>query len=770
MGHKKQSLSRTMKRLLPLLIFLNNFLAFASASVAQCGYLATLGTTKDYCTGSSLIARSPHSLETIVWYKDGQALSTVKATQSLDTNTVLVAGGNGTGPNSNQVSPSAIAVDEQDNLYILDGPNNRVQKWAPGASIGYTVAGGNGAGSAPNQLNQPSAMFVTAQNNLYILDDLNNRVQEWTPGAASGTTVLSGTPSVGVAGDWNLYVDCLGNIYNLYRPGESIVRYAPGSATPVTVAGGNGTGNGPNQFYDPYSFWLDGKGNIFVNDGVNGRIQEWKAGATTGVTVAGGHGWGVADNQVNQGFLWVDGMDTIYFSDGYWNNFHGRIQKWAPGATSGVTLSTTTGNYITGVANNYGSIVMDVHGNLFVASNASVLELKRSSYIDSSYTPTAPGRYWAVVTDMQGYSQTTDTVVINDPGLGAATISITASATSTPVCTPITFTAQSVNGGVDPSYQWQVSGVDAGGDSVSYSYNLFANGDRVYCIMTTQLGCTSQTITDTSNIITLDISPYGTSSVAIDATGTSVCKGDSVDFTATITDGVGVPVFQWLINGNPITGDDSPVYASDSLTNGDVITCLINSNNICGHAKSNSIAEIVNIPPVIAPGQLFTIPYGQSLTLEPVVTGDVSTWSWTPPAGLSDPGIQGPVADPSANTLYTLKVTSPAGCVDSATILVNVYTPLSIPNAFTPNGDGRNDKFYVLGGPVNSVVAEFAVYDRWGQMLFQVHNAAPGDAGAGWDGRIHGSPAPSGAYAYVVVMKYAGGVVQTYKGAVMLIR
>jgi gliding motility-associated-like protein len=101
---------------------------------------------------------------------------------------------------------------------------------------------------------------------------------------------------------------------------------------------------------------------------------------------------------------------------------------------------------------------------------------------------------------------------------------------------------------------------------------------------------------------------------------------------------------------------------------------------------------------------------------------------------------------------------------------VNVYTPLSLPGAFTPNGDGHNDKLYVLGGPAGSLVRDFAVFDRWGAPVFESHNATPGDSRAGWDGTSRGHPAEAGTYVYIIILALPNGAHQTYKGTVVLVR
>lgn len=93
--------------------------------------------------------------------------------------------------------------------------------------------------------------------------------------------------------------------------------------------------------------------------------------------------------------------------------------------------------------------------------------------------------------------------------------------------------------------------------------------------------------------------------------------------------------------------------------------------------------------------------------------------------------------------------------------------PMSVPSAFSPNGDGRNDLFRPLI-PAECVLANFtmSVYNRWGQRVY-----SSTDARKGWDGRVGGVPAEPGIYMYVVDV-YAGGRGEHryQKGDVMLVR
>ncbi len=99
--------------------------------------------------------------------------------------------------------PSAIALDERNSfLYVADSYNHRIQRYSLNDTWpcnGTTVAGGNGAGSAINQLDFPSYIRLSNKTGaLYIADNHNHRIQRWEQGATSGVTV-AGDPN-GIAG------------------------------------------------------------------------------------------------------------------------------------------------------------------------------------------------------------------------------------------------------------------------------------------------------------------------------------------------------------------------------------------------------------------------------------------------------------------------------------------------------------------------------------------------------------------------------------------
>ena len=196
---------------------------------------------------------------------------------------------------------------------------------------------------------------------------------------------------------------------------------------------------------------------------------------------------------------------------------------------------------------------------------------------------------------VNGAVATSNTITMNVSNHVTPAVSVIASATTICAGTAITFSATATNEGTTPTYQWRVNGSNAGTNSNTFSSTTLNNGDIVSCTLTSSLNCVT-TSSVVSNNITIEVNPVVTTSVNISSdSGSTICAGTSVTFTAVPTNG-GTPVYQWKRNGSPV-GTNSSNYTISSLNNGDVVTCEMISSLTCPSpavATSNSIVMTVN--------------------------------------------------------------------------------------------------------------------------------------------------------------------------------
>lgn len=141
-------------------------------------------------------------------------------------------------------------------------------------------------------------------------------------------------------------------------------------------------------------------------------------------------------------------------------------------------------------------------------------------------------------------------------------------------------------------------------------------------------------------------------------------------------------------------------------------------------------------------------------------------YEWSP-SGLTDCPVC-PVVQifPQTTTLFQVTAVSSLGCVDAQSFTATIYprpNHLLLPNAFSPNNDGINDVFTLLGFNLSS--AHLYIYNRWGEQVFGTTNLTEG-----WNGTHQNQPAPIGVYVYYAQVTYNNGQTELVKGNLTLIR
>jgi gliding motility-associated-like protein len=141
-------------------------------------------------------------------------------------------------------------------------------------------------------------------------------------------------------------------------------------------------------------------------------------------------------------------------------------------------------------------------------------------------------------------------------------------------------------------------------------------------------------------------------------------------------------------------------------------------------------------------------------------------YQWSPQTGLDHTDIERPVATLDKDQLYQLYTVTEKGCKKQSQLFIKRYAgpELYVPNAFTPNNDGTNDYLRVKPIGIKSF-GYFAVYNRWGQMVYRSTNY-----NEGWDGTYGGKKLPPDTFVYVVQATDYRGRPMVKKGTVILIR
>jgi gliding motility-associated-like protein len=248
---------------------------------------------------------------------------------------------------------------------------------------------------------------------------------------------------------------------------------------------------------------------------------------------------------------------------------------------------------------------------------------------------------------------------------------------------------------------------------------------------------------------------------------TTVCLGDTLSLQAFTEGPYPATSYTWAPAAGILSGQGTAGVTVAPTT---TTTYQLSMTNAQGCTLDTTVTvNVFNFtPPLSVVPAVDTLILGESVTL--MATDDPGyTYQWLPPLYLDADDVPDPIATPDEDIVYTLVIRNGDGCINSVQVrllvLVRECAPpfIYVPNAFTPNGDQRNDLLRVEGNHIEELY--FAIYDRWGERVFETR-----DPEAGWDGTFRGRELAPDAYGYLLEVRCVGGETYTSRGNVTLLR
>jgi gliding motility-associated-like protein len=256
---------------------------------------------------------------------------------------------------------------------------------------------------------------------------------------------------------------------------------------------------------------------------------------------------------------------------------------------------------------------------------------------------------------------------------------------------------------------------------------------------------------------TMDITPKPATSISVK----DACYGDPVPLSAAnLTPNI--PVRQWYW----FTGDgkeDSTANVNHYYPEGGVYTAGVYALNYGGCSSDTATATVTIYQTNAKVGNDTVAAFGQPIQLH---SSGGELYQWTPAIGLSDPTIADPVAILNGDIQYIVEAYTTFGCPTYDTIQIKAYKGpnIYVPNAFTPDNNGINDRFHAVAVGMRSI-DYFEVFNRMGQRVYSSRSI-----GAGWDGNFNGNPQPVGTYVWMIQGQDYMGKTHSERGTVLLIR
>lgn len=236
----------------------------------------------------------------------------------------------------------------------------------------------------------------------------------------------------------------------------------------------------------------------------------------------------------------------------------------------------------------------------------------------------------------------------------------------------------------------------------------------------------------------------------------------------------GTPPYAYILNQGgevPIFGFPTEVSGLGAglydLTVVDAVGCEVSAQDIL-------LRDPVEVALDLGPDLEVTL--GDEIELEALIFPGVfdPRVIWEPMIpGASCDSCTNPIFKPLETATYSATYISELGCraTDDITITVDRRALIYVPNAFSPNGDGINDVFYIHAKPGSvTEIKRFLVFDRWGEKVYEYYNFQPNNPASEWDGWFRGQLMDPQVFAWFAEIEFIDGRVELFEGDITLVR
>lgn len=245
--------------------------------------------------------------------------------------------------------------------------------------------------------------------------------------------------------------------------------------------------------------------------------------------------------------------------------------------------------------------------------------------------------------------------------------------------------------------------------------------------------------------------------------GDTICIGDSYRMQAS-----GAELYAWSPPSQLTSTNTPSTIATPTAT---TVYQVIGSDSLNCFRDTAFVPVVVYNYPTIGLRDT-TMRAGDTILLNPRASSDVTNFTWLTNYNLSCTNCITPFAWPERTTSYRVRAVNAGGCEINRFIKVTVTCSkenIFVPNAFTPDANGRNDRFTILGRGLQSIVF-LRIYNRWGNLVFEKTYFDANNPLLGWDGKINGVEAAPGLYTYAAQVICGEGGIIPVNGSVILIR